>query len=164
MQRHVVLEQAGHGRDRFEDCRRLEAVDLVERDHDRRPGGCELLGDEAVAAARDLARVEHENDRVDVLETRVDGALHAPRERVERLLESGQVDEHDLEVVAVHDAECALPRRLRLVGHDRDVRAGERIRERRLADVRATRETDEAAAHLSSAARRPPGASRTAVR
>ena len=80
----------------------------------------------------------------------VDRALHAARERVERLLEPRQVDEHDLEVVAVHDAERALPRRLRLVGDDRDVRAGERVRERRLADVRAARETDEPAAHRSA--------------
>ena len=147
MQGDVVAHEAGHRRDRLEDRGGLEAVDLVERDHDGRARGRELLGDEAVASARGLAGVEHEQDGIDVAQAVVDRALHAPRERVERPLESRQVDEHDLEVVAVHDAECALARRLRLVGDDRDVRARERVRERGLADVRAPRETDEPAAH-----------------
>ena len=48
---------------------------------------------------------EDEQDRVDVLERPVDGALHALGHRVERALEARQVDEHELVAVAVHDAE-----------------------------------------------------------
>ena len=82
--------------------------------------------------------------RVDVLERRVDGALHALGERVERPLEAGQVGEHELVVVAVRDPEDPPARRLRLVGDDRHLAAAERVDERRLADVRPARDGDEA--------------------
>jgi hypothetical protein len=131
----------------LEHLRGLEAVDLVERDHDGSARGRELLGDEAVATARGLARVEHQEHGIDIAEAVVDRALHATRERVEGPLESRQVDQHDLVAIAVHDPERPLAGCLRLVGHDRDVRARERVRERRLADVWASREADEAAAH-----------------
>ena len=148
MQGHVLVEQAGHRGDRLEDGGRLEPVDLVERDHDRCAGCGELPGDEAVAGARALGGVEHEQHGVDVAQAVVDRALHATRERIERALESREVDEHDLVVVAVHDTECAPARRLRLVGDDRDVRARECIRERGLADIGTSREADEPAAHV----------------
>ena len=86
------------------------------------------------------SRAESTNStRVDVLERRVDRALHVLGQRVERPLEPGQVGEHELVVVAVRDPEDAPPRRLRLVRDDRDLAAAERVHERRLADVRAAR-------------------------
>ena len=97
-----------------------------------------------------VARVDHEQHRVDVLERRVDGALHALGERVARPLEAGQVGEHELVVVAVGDPEDAPPRRLRLVRDDRHLAAAERVDERRLADVRPAGDGDEAALHSSN--------------
>ena len=46
-----------------------------------------------------------EQHRVDVLERRVDRVLHALGQRVERPLEPGQVDEHELVPVPVRDPE-----------------------------------------------------------
>ena len=110
----------------------------------------DALCDEAVAGADPVAAVEHEQDAVDVLERRVDRALHVLRERVARPLEAGQVGEHELVAVAVRDPEDAPPRRLRLVRDDRDLAAAERVDERRLADVRPPRDGDEAATSQSS--------------
>ena len=56
----------------------------------------------------------------------------------------GQVGEDELIVVTVRDPEDPSPRRLRLVGHDRHLAARERVDERRLADVRPSRDGDEA--------------------
>ena len=127
------LRAAGH---LLGDVTRLEAVDLVQRDHDRDAQAEDALGDEAVAGADPLAGGEHEKDSLHVFERLVDGALHALGERVARTLETGQVGEHELVVVAVHDPHDAAPGRLRLVGDDRDLSAAERVYERRFPDVR----------------------------
>ena len=132
------------------DVTRLQAVDLVERDHDRHPEREDPSGDEPVARADSIPCVEHEQYGVDVLEGRVDRTLHVLGQRVARTLEPGEVGQHELVVVAVGDAEDAPPGRLRLVGRDRDLAAGERVHERRLADVRAARDSDEARPHRSS--------------
>ena len=128
----------------------LETIDLVQPDHDRHAEREDPLRDEAVAGADPLPRGEDEEDRVDVLERLVDGALHALGHRVERALEAGQVDEHELVAVAVDDAGDPPPRRLRLVGDDRDLAAGQRVHERRLAHVRAPGDCDEAGLHSSN--------------
>ena len=131
------------------DVAALEAVDLVERDHDG-DAECEhALRDEPVARADALARGEDEQDGVDALERRVDGVLHPLGERVERALEAGQVGEDELVVVAVRDPEDAPPGRLRLVGDDRDLAAAERVHKRRLADVRAAGDRHDPARHAS---------------
>src|SRR5437588_5139789 len=83
----------------------LQAVDLVQDDHD---GNAELehaLGDEPISCADSLPRRQHEENAFDVLESRVDGALHALRQRVQRSLKSRQIRKHELVVVAVRDAE-----------------------------------------------------------
>ena len=126
------------------DVSTLQPVDLVERDHDRNAQLEDAPRDEAVARADALARREHEHDRIDVLERRVHGALHVLGERVERPLETWQIGEHELVVLAVRDPEDPSPRRLRLVGHDRHLPARKRVHERRLADVRPARDGDEA--------------------
>ena len=58
------------------------------------------LGDVAVAGPDPLARREHEQHGVDVLERLVDRALHPLGQRVARPLEARQVGEHELVVVA----------------------------------------------------------------
>ena len=76
----------------------LEAVDLVERDHDRDAERKDAACDEAVAGTDALARGEHEQHRVDVLEGAVDGLLHPLGQRVHGPLEARQVGEHELPV------------------------------------------------------------------
>ena len=143
MQRVEVAEPRGRLHLR-RDVAALQPVDLVERDHDRHAELEDAPRDEAVARADPLARGEDEQHGVDVLERRVDGALHVLGQRVERPLEARQVGEDELVVVAVGDAEDPPPRRLRLVGDDRDLAAAERVHERRLADVRPPGDGDEA--------------------
>ena len=71
------------------DVSRLQPVDLVERDHDRRAEREHALGDEAVARADAFARAQDEEHAVHVVERSVDGALHVLGERVARALEAG---------------------------------------------------------------------------
>ena len=94
-----------------------------------------------------IAGREHEEDDVDVLEGRVHGRLHPLRQLVHRLLEAGQVDEHELVVLAVRDAVDPASRGIRNGRGDRDLLADERVHERRLAHVRAARDGDEARLH-----------------
>jgi hypothetical protein len=94
-----------------------------------------------------VARGEDEEDRLDLLERRVDRLLHPLGQLVERPLEAGQIREHELPVVAVRDPEDPLSCRLRLVGDDRDLAAAECVDERRLAHVRAASDSHEAGPH-----------------
>ena len=125
----------------------LEAVDLVQRDHDRDAEREHASRDEAVAGADPIARGEDEEHDVDVLERAVDRLLHALGERVHRALEPGKVDEHELPVLAVRDAEDPAAGRVRDGRRDRDLLARQRVDERRLADVRPAGDGDEAGLH-----------------
>ena len=138
----------------------LEAVDLVQRDHDRDAEREDAPRDEPVARADPVARREDEEHDVDVLERAVHRLLHALGERVHRPLEARQVDEHELPVVAVRDAEDPPPGRVRHGRGDRDLLAGERVDERRLADVRPTRDGDEADLHAGRSGARRSGRGR----
>jgi hypothetical protein len=84
---------------------------------------------------------------VHVLERGVHRRLHALGECVQRTLEARHVDERELEVGAVRDAEQAATGRVRHVGRDRDLLARERVHERGLADVRTAGDCDDAALH-----------------
>jgi hypothetical protein len=128
----------------------LEAVDLVERDHDRDAELVDTGGDEAVAGPDPLACGEYEEDRLDLLERGVHRLLHPLGERVERPLEAGKVSQDELVVVAVVDSEDAPPGRLGLVRDDRDLAAAKRIHERRLADVRPPGHCHDPRLHSSS--------------
>ena len=126
------------------DVAALQPVDLVQDDHH---GNAELEDaprDEAVARADPLACGQNEHHGIDVLERTVHRALHVLGERVERPLEARQVGEHELVVLPVRDPEDPAPRRLRLVGDDRDLATRERVHEGRLADVRPSGDGDEA--------------------
>ena len=74
-----------------------------------------------------LLAVEHEQRGVALGELVLDAPLHPLGQRVARALDAGQVDEHELRVAARRDAADRPPRRLRLVGDDRDL-AGRRAR------------------------------------
>ena len=138
MEREEVAERRC-GRHLAGDMAWFQPVDLVDRDHYRDLQAEDPLGDEPIAGADALAAVEHEQDGVDVVERAVDRALHALGEGVQRPLESGHVDEHELVVVAVGDAEDPPAGGLRLVGDDDHLGAAERVDERGLADIRAGR-------------------------
>ena len=140
------------------DVSRLEPVDLVERDHDGHAEPEHARGDEAVAGSDPLPRGEDEEDGLHFLEGGVDRLLHPLGELVERPLEARQVCECELVVVAVRDPEDAPPRRLRLVGDDRDLAAAQGIDESGLPDVRPSGDGDDSRPHRSSpihGARRP---------
>ena len=109
------------------DVTRLEAVDLVQRDHDVHAEVEDPLGDEPVAGADAVARVEHEQHAVDVLERRIDGALHVLGERVRGRWKPGRSARTSCPVLAVRHSEDPPPRRLRLVRDDRDLAAAERF-------------------------------------
>jgi hypothetical protein len=78
-------------------------------------------------------------------------SLHALGEGVEGPLEARHVDEHELVLVVVGDAEDPPASCLRFVGDDRHLGAAKRVDEARLADVGSAGNGDEAAFHA------PPG-------
>ena len=133
-------------RDALGDRRRCESVDLVEGDHGGPLAAEHARRDEPVARPGLAGRVEHQQHGIHVGEALVDGALHALGQRVARPLEARKVGEHELRAGNVDDAQEAAPGRLRLVRHDRDVVAAERVRQRRLADVRTAGQPHEPAA------------------
>ena len=67
----------------------LQAVDLVDRNHDGLPEAEHTASHEAVARADVLPRVDDEEHDVDVVEGLVDRLLHALGQRVEGPLEAG---------------------------------------------------------------------------
>src|SRR4029077_21151140 len=159
--RHAVAGLRADGMERVEvaqlrfrvhlrcDVPRLEAIDLVQGDHHRHAEPEDARGDEAIAGADPLARGEDEEDGLDLLERGVDRVLHPLGELVEGTLETRQVREDELVVVAVRDSEDAAARRLRLVRDDRDLAAADRVHERGLADVRPPGDGDDARPHNS---------------
>ena len=133
----------------------VEPVDLVQHRHRGHARALQRLRDEAVARADLLLAVQHEQRGVGVRERALHLALHPLGERVARALDAGQVDEHELPVVAGRDAADLAARGLRLVGDDRHLAAHDLVHERGLAGVRAPGQRDEAgAAHSSSSTRR----------
>jgi hypothetical protein len=152
---HVVADvERGGGLQRQHGPRPVEAVDLVHHDDDGQPRFAQKRREEAVAGADALLPVHDEQRDVGVGELALDARLHPRGERVARALHARQVDEHDLAVIVRRHAADRPPRRLRLVGDDRDLPPDDRVHERRLADVRPAGEGDEAGAahesHVSS--------------
>jgi hypothetical protein len=66
-----------------------EPVDLVQGDDHRDTEWKDAARDEPVSRADPVARADHEQDEVDVVERPVHRALHALRERIDRTLEAG---------------------------------------------------------------------------
>ena len=150
MERMEVAERRG-GLHLGRDVGGLEPVDLVQRDDDRllraRTRGAPRSGRPSRCAARASTTRSTASTSV---ERRVDGLLHALGQRVHRALEAGQVDERELVVGAVRDAEDPPPRRVRHGRRDRDLLAAESVDERRLADVRTACDRDEPGFHVRS--------------
>ena len=69
---------------------------------------------------------------------------HADVHPVERAMDAGGVEEHHLRVGVMSHTEDSRPRRLRLVGDDRQLGADQPVEQRRLARVRAADEGDKA--------------------
>ena len=92
------------------------------------------------------SRVDHEQHDVGVGDLALDAALHALGEGVAGALHAGQVGEHELpaRVGVGGDAADRAAGGLGALGDDRDVRADDRVDERRLAGVRPAGEADEA--------------------
>ena len=103
----------------------LQPVDLVDDDDHRHAEREHAPRDEAVARADPLARAHDEQDDVDVVGDRlVDAPLHPLGQGVDRPLPAGQVDEHELRVVAsCRRRGCGAASCAGLVGDDRDLRA-----------------------------------------
>jgi hypothetical protein len=146
MERQEVSE-LGRSRHLARDVSRLQAIDLVQGDHHRHSERKDPVGDEPVARADSLPRREHEQYPLDVLEGVIDRALHVLGQGIPGALKARQVCEHELVILAARDAEDATPRRLWLVGDDRNLAAAERVHERRLADVRSAGNGDEPCSH-----------------
>jgi hypothetical protein len=122
----------------------VEDVDLVDHDDDRHFGVADRGRDEAVAGPHALLAVQDEQRRVGVGQLALHPALHPLGQRIARPLHARQVDQHELPVVARRDSADRPARRLRPVRHDRDLLADDLVEDRRLADVRAAGECDEA--------------------
>ena len=101
----------------------------------RQVGAGDRLGDVAVAGPERLGRVEQHERGVDLAERVVDRRLHRARERVERLLETRQVEQHDLAALEVDHAGDAAARGLRVVADDAHLAPDEGVDERGLAHV-----------------------------
>ena len=107
-----------------------------------------MSGDEPVACPDPLSRADDDHDDVDVTGDRlIDALLHPLGQRVDRLLPTRQVDQHELRVLRRVDAADLMARRVRLVGDDRDLRSRQRVDERRLAHVRTPGNRDETRLH-----------------
>ncbi len=159
----VEVAQCGRRLHLRRDVRGLEAVDLVQRDDDRSPETENAPRDEAVARADVGPRVDDEQYRIDVVERRVDRLLHALGERIDRTLEAGKVDERQLVVGAVRDAEDPPARGVRDGRRDRDLLAAERVDKRGLPDVRAAGNRDETGLHVKSELSNDSGSSSSGV-
>ena len=92
-------------------------------------------------------RLDDEQDQVRVQRSGRGRAVHRPVQRASLLaMQPGRVDEGNLRLGQVHQAQHAVPRGLRSWRDDGKLLAGERIEQRRLADIRATDQRRESAA------------------
>ena len=139
-----LLEHSGRRRP-------AQTVHLVDRDRHRQPGPRERSRDEPVARTDSLLPIEDQQRGIGAFELLLHPPGHARGERVARALHARQVDQHDLGVPARTHAPDRPARGLRAIGDDRDLLPHDGVHERRLADVRAPRERDEAAARHAPA-------------
>jgi hypothetical protein len=100
-----VQPEVGGCLQRRDRARVVEAVDLVDRHHDRDGAAGERLGDPAIARAADaLLPVDDHQRGVGLAELLLHPVLHAARQLVARPLHAREVREHELHVVAGRDA------------------------------------------------------------
>src|SRR5207302_512166 len=148
----VVLERRGV-RERLRGRRAVQEIGFVDDHHDRHSRPAERRRDEAIASAAPLGAIQHEQRAVAVGDLPLNAPLHALGERVAWLLKAGEIDQHELERVAlaltVDDPADRPPGRLRLVRHGHNPRADECVHERRLAHVRPPSDGYEPGPHRS---------------
>ena len=99
-------------------CGAVQQVGLVQREHRRHVGARRPRRRCSGRRRRTTRRVEQHQGGVHLAERVVDRRLHLARQRVERLLKAGQVEQHDLHALDVHHPGDAAARGLRVVGDD----------------------------------------------
>ena len=131
-------------RDDWQHLLLLDEVELVDDEDDRLARRLQALEDVVLARAHLLGRIDDEEDGVDFLQSALCRLDHVLAELVLWLVDARRVEEDDLGIRLRQDAEDAVLRGLRLIAHDGDLLADQRVDERRLADVRAADDGDEA--------------------
>ena len=126
----------------------LDAVDLVERQDQRRLAALQLGQDALHVLVDPLGRIDHQHHDVGVARPAPGRLHHGPVETAARGEDAGRVDEHELARALDGDAAQRHARRLHLVADDRDLGPDQRIDQGRLAGVGRTDDRDEAAAGL----------------
>ncbi len=115
----------------------------------RRLGHLGRLGDQEPVARPDLvAGRQADADHVDLGPGRLHHVVQPLTEQRPRLVQPGGVDQDQLRVGPVHDPPDGVPSGLRLGGGDHDLLPDQRVREGRLARVRAADKTGEAGLEL----------------
>ena len=122
----------------------LYQVDLVDKEKDRRRDLFERFNDEFVPRSGRLGGLNEQEDHVHFIIGRERGVHHVLVHFVLGFVDTGSVDEHELGVGRVHDAEDPVPRGLGLVGDDGDLFAEQMVEECGLADIRTADDRDEA--------------------
>ena len=151
VERVEVAERRG-GLHLRRDVRGFSRSTLLSDDHDRHAELEDAPRDEPVAGADPLARVDDEQHDVEVVAHRLVDASPASARSAGR---SAAASRAGRRARAARRRSCATPRmRWRVVcgiaRDDRDLLAGERVHERRLADVRPPGDGDEAGPHSGS--------------
>ena len=118
-------------------------VDLVGGDQHRAARLAQHLGDVAVDAGDPLARVDHEDDQISLVEGAQRLLPHRPQDPHRRGIEAAGVDDAEMLRAPVGDAVAAIARHAGDVLDQRRPAADEAVVERRLADVGTPDQRDE---------------------
>jgi hypothetical protein len=127
-----------------------DEIDLVQRDHRRRLTALDQFLHEPVARAGARRDIHDEHDHVHFAQRVERRVHHPPVHPMHGLVDSRRVDEHQLRIGHVLDPENPVPRRLGLVGHDRQLLPDELVQQRGLAGIGAPDERDMARLHADS--------------
>jgi hypothetical protein len=120
---------------------------FVQRQHDRRSHLPEQGRHILVSVPGPGRGVEHQHHHVHFPQSLDCGIHHAHVHAVQRTMNARRVDEDNLAVGVVLDAEDAGPGRLRLVRHDRHPGADDRIQQRGFPGIGTADEADGARLH-----------------
>src|SRR3954447_15664976 len=140
------VDQGARGHQLLGDLLLARGVGLGDHDDDGGRELAQLAGDEPVAGADGLVGGDAEDDDVDVGEGVADDVVEPAAQQAARLVQSRGVDEHQLPAGPGHHAADGVPRGLRAVADDADLRADHRVGQRGLAGVGTADQAGEAAA------------------
>jgi hypothetical protein len=136
--------------DQRQQLRLPDQVDLVERQHRWRLTPRQQIQDEPIAGARTARDIDDQHDDVDLterIERRID---HPAIHPVHRLVNPRRVDEHELRLRQVLDADDPMSGGLRLVGDDGEFLPDEVVEQRGLTRVGPPDQRDEPGPHADS--------------